>query len=298
MNPHLYRLEKEGKVVKDPSSRSPLWKLGSIASQGPVSGKEETRLCDENGEASGTSMDAEILQFLRQQDGWTQTSDVRAFLAGLKKADVTKGDINPCLYRMAKEGQILQDPSSDKPRWKSATGQLKAPHPHPLPAPSCNGISFTASTCSASASAPLRPSVSPPKRAPYTASAAPAAQPAASASEATPAESPGDPPAGCVEPIDEELQLQVVTVQLREHNKLKILLQKKGIQMCNKQGNFGQLIKAAHAAGLIDDTEKSRLQQINMRGNCGKHKPERLQRQPADGPEPASEDESTNGNNS
>lgn len=44
--------------------------------------------------------------------------------------------------------------------------------------------------------------------------------------------------------------------------------------------SFSRCIKEAYRLGLIDEQEKLRLQIINGRGNCAKHKPENLKPDP------------------
>ncbi|CAK9083935.1 unnamed protein product [Durusdinium trenchii] len=110
VNPALYRLEKQGKVLKE-DAQKPRWKLaGHIASVENASVQMES---------NPSAVDLAILQFLRAGD-WTATLDVATGI-GLQ----TKAEVNPALYRLEKQGKVLKE-DAQKPRWKLA-GQIPPP---------------------------------------------------------------------------------------------------------------------------------------------------------------------------
>jgi len=81
--------------------------------------------------------------------------------------------------------------------------------------------------------------------------------------------------------VDQALQAEALREQCAEHDKLKKLLQGKTTNFDKVRGNLSQCIKEARKCGLIDEVEEKRLQKINSRGNCAKHFPESLQPKPA-----------------
>ena len=77
--------------------------------------------------------------------------------------------------------------------------------------------------------------------------------------------------------VDEELRLEAFREQCKEHERLKELLQRENLPNFKKiRQNLSSCIDEAFRLQLIDEVEKKRLQQINGRGNCAKHAPERL----------------------
>lgn len=74
-----------------------------------------------------------------------------------------------------------------------------------------------------------------------------------------------------------QLQTEAFQEQAKEHEKLKELLRPLNLDNFAKiRQNMAPCISEAFRLKLIDDAEKKRLQEINMRGNCAKHTPERL----------------------
>ncbi|CAL1139677.1 unnamed protein product, partial [Cladocopium goreaui] len=74
-----------------------------------------------------------------------------------------------------------------------------------------------------------------------------------------------------------KLQTEAFQEQAKEHEKLKELLRPLNLDNFAKiRLNMAPCISEAFRLKLIDDAEKKRLQEINGRGNCAKHTPERL----------------------
>ena len=296
VNPYLYELQREGKIVKDPDSDKPRWRSVQNEGQPDTSRREDTEAAPElDSSCRQQPLDAEPAQLSEA------TENAKSQLLELFGQHAVKINVigkNGHFRATALVGQLEPhegklSPSKSAAQQTAAEAALRHVRRHP---------EFMPQECKQDFKSQLQKISDPPPsfktdesdRGGFTSTVTLAAgafqsqqlgrrkidaeQFAAKAAldGLRPVAGHSPPASLSRDAVDKELQMEAIEEQLEEHEKLKEKLQSHPSYE-KIYGNFGQCIKEAFKDQIIDQSEKQRLQAINGRGNCAKHKPERLQ---------------------